>query len=173
MPKNTKNKFPSAITAFRLACIPLLFLLVSSDLLFFGASLFLVLLGTDFADGLLARRWGVSSKIGTYFDATTDFIFVFSLFVAWIPKGFCPSWVLIVIAGIFVQFILTSLYSKEIYDPIGKYFGSLLYGAAGLRFILSGQLFYDIVTVGIVISAAASVTSRAIFFIKTVRAKPD
>lgn len=171
MPKNTKNKVPSAITAFRLACIPLLFLLVTNDLLIFGACLFLVLLGTDFADGLLARRWGVLSKKGTYFDATTDFIFVFSLFVAWMLKGFCPSWVLVVIAGIFVQFVVTSLYSEEIYDPVGKYFGSLLYGAAGLRFILSGQLFYDIVTVGIVISAAASVTSRAIFFIKTKKTK--
>jgi phosphatidylglycerophosphate synthase len=173
MPKNTRNKFPSAITAFRLACIPLLFLLVTNDLLFFGACLFLVLLGTDFADGLLARKWGVSSKIGTYFDVTTDFIFVFSLFVAWMLKGFCPSWILIIIGGIFVQFIVTSLYSEEIYDPVGKYFGSLLYGAAGLRFIFSGQLFYDVVTVGIVISAAASVTSRAIFFIKTMRAKPN
>ena len=172
MPKNTKNKIPSAITAFRLSCVPLLFLLVSSGLLFFGACLFLVLLGTDFADGFLARKWGISSKIGTYFDVTTDFIFVFSLFVAWMLKGFCPSWVLIVIAVTFGQFIVTSLYSEEIYDPVGKYFGSLLYGAAGLRFILSGQLFYDIVTLGIVISAATSVTSRAIFFTKTVRTKP-
>jgi phosphatidylglycerophosphate synthase len=172
MPKNTKNKVPSAITAFRLACIPLLFLLVTNDLLFFGACLFLVLLGTDFADGFLARKWGVLSRKGTYFDVTTDFIFAFSLFMAWMSKGFCPSWILIVIAVIFVQFIVTSRYSEEIYDPVGKYFGSLLYGAAGLRFILSGQLFYNIVTAGIVISAAASATSRAIFFIKTMRAKP-
>ena len=82
------------------------FFLVSSGSLFFGACLFLVLLGTDFADGFLARKWGVSSKIGTYFDVTTDFVFVFSLFVAWMLKGFCPIWVLIVLAVIFGQFIV-------------------------------------------------------------------
>jgi phosphatidylglycerophosphate synthase len=173
MPKNTKNKIPSAITAFRLSCIPLLFLFVSSNSLPFGACLFLVLLVTDFADGFFARKWGVSSKIGTYFDVTTDFTLVFSLFVAWMPKGFCPSWVLIVIVAVFGQFIVTSLYSGKIYDPVGKYFGSLLYGAAGLRFILSGQFFYDVVTVGIVIFAAASVMSRVIFFIKTRKTKPN
>ena len=169
MPKNTKSQIPSAITAFRLSCVPLLFLLVSSGSLFFGACLFLVLLGTDFADGFLAEKWGVSSKIGTYFDVTTDFVFVFSLFVAWMLKGFCSIWVLIVLAVIFGQFIVISFYAEEIYDPVGKYFGSLLYGAAGLRFIISGQLFYDIVTVGIVISASASVASRVIFFIKSAR----
>jgi CDP-diacylglycerol--glycerol-3-phosphate 3-phosphatidyltransferase/cardiolipin synthase len=89
------------------------------------------------------------------------------------PKGFCPSWVLIVIVAVFGQFIVTSLYSGKIYDPVGKYFGSLLYGAAGLRFILSGQFFYDVVTVGIVIFAAASVMSRVIFFIKTRKTKPN
>ena len=173
MSKNMKNKIPSSITAFRLSCVPLLFLLVTSGLWFLGAGLFLVLIGSDFLDGFLARKWGISSKVGTYFDVTTDFVFVFSLFIAWMLKGFCPSWILIVIAVIFAQFIVTSLYSEEIYDPVGKYFGSLLYGAAGLRFVLSGQIFYGIVTVGIVVSAAASATSRTIFFIKTARAKPN
>lgn len=97
---------------------------------------------------------------------------VFILFVAWMSKGFCPGWVLIIITVIFGQFIITSLYLEEIYDPAGKYFGSLLYGAAGLRFIVSGQLFYDIVTVGIVIAAGASVMSRGIFLVRTVRTKP-
>jgi phosphatidylglycerophosphate synthase len=140
-------------------------------MLFFGAILFLLLLCSDLLDGYLARRFGVSSKFGTYFDVVTDFVFVSSMFMVFIPKGFCPDWVLVLIAAVFVQFVLTSLFSDKIYDPVGKYYGSLCYGAIGLRFILSGQFFYDIVTVGIVGFAVASILSRAAFFVKIARTR--
>jgi hypothetical protein len=68
--------------------------------------------------------------------------------------------------AVFALFVLTSRFSSKIYDPVGKYYGSLLYGAIGLRFILSGQLFYDVVTVGVVVFSAASILSRATFFLK-------
>jgi phosphatidylglycerophosphate synthase len=65
------------------------FALASS--VFLGASLFLFLLATDYLDGFLARKLGVPSRFGTYFDATTDFVFVFCMFAAFIPKGFCAD----------------------------------------------------------------------------------
>jgi hypothetical protein len=64
-----------------------------------------------------------------------------SMFLVFGSQGFVPSWVMILTVLFFAQFIVTSLYSNKIYDPIGKYFGSLLYGAIGLRFIFSGQIF--------------------------------
>jgi hypothetical protein len=36
----------------------------------------------------------------------------------------------------------------------------------GLRFILSGRFFYDVVTVGVVAFAVASIVSRAVFVLK-------
>jgi phosphatidylglycerophosphate synthase len=140
-------------------------------MLFYGAALFLSLLCTDLLDGYLARRLGLSSKFGTYFDVTTDFILVFCMFLTFNSKAFVPEWILILITFVFAQFAITSIYSDKIYDPVGKYYGSLLYGAIGLRFILSGQLFYDIATVGITAFAAATILSRAIFFIKTTKTK--
>lgn len=165
-----RSSIPSAVTAVRLGFVPLLVFLVSSGMLFFGAILFLFLLCSDFLDGYLARRYGVSSKFGTYFDVATDFVFVFSMFMVFIPKGFCPDWILVLIAVVFVQFVLTSLYFNRIYDPVGKYYGSLLYGAIGLRFILSGQVYYDVVTVGVVAFAFGSILSRVVYFVKTYRA---
>ncbi len=164
--RRIRNQVPSAVTALRLALVLPLVFLVSNNLYFLGAGLFLFLLGTDFFDGYLARRFGVSSIFGTYFDVTTDFIFVFSMFAAFIPKGFCADWVLIVVAAVFAEFLITGLYSNKIYDPVGKYYGSLLYGAIGLRFILSGPLFSDVVTLGVAACAAASILSRAIFLLK-------
>ena len=140
-------------------------------MLFYGAALFLSLLCTDLLDGYLARRLELSSKFGTYFDVTTDFILVFCMFLTFNSKGFVPEWVLVLIAFVFAQFVITSVYSDKIYDPVGKYYGSLLYGAIGLRFILSGQLFYDIATAGITAFAAATILSRAVSLIKTTRTK--
>lgn len=162
---------PSVVTAIRLGFIPLLVFLVSNGMLFYGAILFLLLLCTDFVDGYLARRFGLSSKFGTYFDVTTDFIFVFCMFLTFNSKGFVPGWVLVLIAFVFAQFVITSVYSEKIYDPIGKYYGSLLYGAIGLRFIISGQFFYNVATVGVTGFAAATILSRAVSFIKTMRTK--
>jgi phosphatidylglycerophosphate synthase len=138
-------------------------------MLFYGAVLFLSLLCTDWLDGYLARRFGLCSRLGTYFDVTTDFIFVFCMFITFNSKGFVPEWVLVLITIVFAQFMITSIYSDKIYDPVGKYYGSLLYGAIGLRFILSGQFFYDVATVGITGFAAATILSRTVTFIKTKR----
>jgi phosphatidylglycerophosphate synthase len=122
-------------------------------------------------DGYLARKLGLSSKFGTFFDATTDFTLIFSMFLVFNSKGFVPYWVLILIAFFFVQFIVTSLRWDNIYDPVGKYYGSLLYGAIGLRFIISGQFFYDIATVAITGFTAASMLARVFYFRSSARTR--
>jgi phosphatidylglycerophosphate synthase len=160
------NRIPSAITAVRLGLVPLLIFLVERGILFFGAALFLFLLFTDFLDGYLARKHGVCSKFGTYFDATTDFILVFSLLLAFGPEGFYAEWIPVLVAAVFALFVFTGISSNKIYDPVGKYYGSMLYIATGLRFIFSGELFYSFVTVSIVVFSAASILSRAAFFMK-------
>ena len=150
----------------RFCFVPLLIFLVSNGMLFYGAALFLLLLFTDFLDGYFARKLGVASKLGTYFDVIADFILVFSMFLTFGSIGFCADWVLIVIVAVFAMFVLTSRFSSKIYDPLGKYYGSLLYGAIGLRFIFSGQLFQTVAMVGIVMFSTASILSRAIFILR-------
>jgi hypothetical protein len=65
---------------------------------------------------------------------------------------------------LFAQFILTNLvFSQAAYDTVGKYYGSLMYGAVGLTLLFQEQILYNIVTVGIVVSSAACLVSRAYF----------
>jgi phosphatidylglycerophosphate synthase len=160
------SRVPSAVTALRLGLVPLLVFLISTGMLFYGATLFLFLLFTDFLDGYLARKLGVSSKFGTYFDVTADFTLIFSMLIAFGSKGFYAGWILILVVAVFAVFVLTGLFSSWVYDPVGKYYGSLLYGAIGLRFIFSGSLFYNVVTISIVVFSAASILSRANFLLK-------
>jgi len=81
----------------------------------------------------------VSTRLGAYFDALTDFVVILATFYAFIPRGFCADWVPAMITFVFAEFILTSLIFREIYDPVGKYMGSLLYGIIALRFIFAGS----------------------------------
>jgi hypothetical protein len=68
----------------------------------------------------------------------------------------------------FVQFTLTSLhFGKTIYDPIGKYYGSLLFGGIGLTLLFPAQITYSTVTIGIAASTAAATLSRLAFFAGT------
>ena len=87
------------------------------------------------------------TKFGAYFDATVDFIFIIGMFRIFVTAELYPYWVLPLILFAFLQFMITSSLKKEIYDPIGKYYGSLLYGAIGLTLLFSGQLFYNVITV--------------------------
>jgi phosphatidylglycerophosphate synthase len=157
---------PSAITALRLGLVPLLVFLLSNEMMIYGAVLFLFLLFTDFLDGYLARSLGVSSKFGTYFDVTADFVLVFALLLVFGSEGFYASWILILVAAVFAGFVLTGFSSSKVYDPVGKYYGSLLFVAVGLRFLFSGQFFCGVVTAGVVAFSVASILSRATFLWK-------
>jgi phosphatidylglycerophosphate synthase len=143
-----------------LSLIPLLVYLVLTGMLAYGALLFILILGTDLADGYLARSLGQSSAFGSYFDVTTDFILVLSMFLVFDSEGFVPFWVVGMIASFFVLFIVTSVVFGKIYDPIGKYYGSLLYGAIGLRFLASGEFVSELATVVITGYTAVSLSTR-------------
>jgi cardiolipin synthase (CMP-forming) len=157
-----RRSIPSMVTAARLGAIPLLVLLVARGMLFYGALLFLLLLCTDLMDGYLARRLGTSSRFGAYFDATTDFILVFSMLAVFDSEGFVADWVLVVVTVFFAQFVISGLRWGRIHDPLGKYYGSLLFGAIGLRFVVSGEFFYDMATFVITGYALVSVCARAL-----------
>ncbi|HPC28030.1 MAG TPA: CDP-alcohol phosphatidyltransferase family protein [Candidatus Methanomethylicus sp.] len=160
------KRAPSAITAIRLGVAPLLIMLVLEGMWLHGAALFLLLVFTDFLDGYLAKRYSAASKRGAYFDATTDFILTFSLLLTFGPEGFYAEWIPVLVAGIFAFFVLTSIAFGRTYDPVGKHYGSMLYGVVCLRFFITGELFCGLVTSGILAFSTASMLSRTFFLMK-------
>lgn len=161
-----KQIIPHILTSLRLVVLPFLIYTFFLDMKFVVYFLFVFSIGTDLVDGFIARKLGVSSKSGAFFDTIVDFIFVYGLFMAFIVNGFYPAWIFILLVFVFEQFILTSLYSERvIYDPIGRYLGSLLFGGIGLTLLFPEKLVYDIVTIGIVVSTAISLFSRLAYFL--------
>ena len=76
---STLQKIPNALTAFRLAVIPVFittFFFESSASSQFAAFLFLLAGITDFLDGYLARLWKVQSSFGRFLDPIADKLLV-------------------------------------------------------------------------------------------------
>ncbi len=157
---------PYSLTSFRLASLPFLLYSLFNEMIIIVYFLFLFSIGTDFLDGFAARKLGVASKSGAFFDVIADFVFIYVMFMAFVLKGFYPVWVLLLLVFAFEQFILTSIASMKIYDPIGKYYGSLLFGAVGLTLLFSGQVFFDIITFCLVIITSMTLASRLLYFSK-------
>ena len=162
-----RNNIPNAITSLRLMALPLLAYSFSHQVVFATYVLFLFSISTDLLDGFIARKLGSTSKLGTYFDVTFDFIFILGMYLTFVNKGIYSPWILLLIILVFAQFTFSNLYSKQtIYDPIGKYYGSLLFGGIGLTLLFLDKFIYDIVTSGIIISTILSLISRLTYFFK-------
>jgi phosphatidylglycerophosphate synthase len=162
-----KQTVPWAITSLRVAVLPFLIYSFNQQIRVATYALFLFAICTDFLDGYVAKKLEATSLLGSYFDVAADFLFVSGMFLVFVLEEIYPFWVLFLIVAVFVQFMLTSLYSKRtVYDPVGKYYGSLMYGGAGLTLLFSEKLVYSIVTVGIVVSTIASLLSRSAYFLR-------
>ena len=161
-----KGRVPWAITALRVVALPLLVYSFNQEIKAATYALFLFAVSTDFLDGYLAKKLEATSRLGSYFDATADFLFVSGMFLVFVIEGFYPSWILVLMVFVFAQFMLTSVYLKHaVYDPVGKYYGSLMYGGVGLTLLSQEQLMFSIVTVGIVVSTVAALSSRLAYFL--------
>jgi len=120
------NPWPSAVSVSRVAlAVPFGLALHDGRRVLALAWLGIAAL-TDVADGFLARRLRASTGLGAYLDASADFVVVMVGLVALGGLGF-PRWPLGVVIAMFVQFLLSSGRARPRYDPVGKYYGGLLF----------------------------------------------
>lgn len=82
-------------TSLRIALAPVVMALVLSggdtaDAV--AAGLFALAAATDFLDGYLARRWKVTSKLGSFLDTTADKLLVTVVLMALVAVGRASPW---------------------------------------------------------------------------------
>jgi phosphatidylglycerophosphate synthase len=166
---NKKILVPQGISALRLAALPLFLAFFAADTQIGCITVFGLAQITDLIDGYVARKLGVATKAGAYFDAAVDFTFIMGIFAAFTSAGYYPTWIMLLITASFAQFVLTSHLSKELYDPIGKYVGSVLYISIGLTLLAPTPPIFTLVTVGFPVFAAASFATRMASFANNYR----
>lgn len=65
----------------------------------------------------------------------------------------------------FLRFVLTSNNKTPVYDPVGKYFGTILFGWALITLIFENTLLYMLIILFILLFAVISLLSRCLFLI--------
>ncbi len=167
-----KGSLSWAATSFRVVALPFLVYAFNQEIRTATYLLFLFAVFSDVLDGHLAKKYGTDSQLGSYFDVLADFIFVSVMFFVFFSKGLYPVWIVLLVCLVFGQFILSSVYFKRAsYDPVGKYYGSLLYGGIGLTLLFTEQMVYNVVTVGIGVFTVISLVSRVWYFLHPKREK--
>jgi CDP-diacylglycerol---glycerol-3-phosphate 3-phosphatidyltransferase len=100
-------RFLAAGTATRIILTPVVMWLILGyeEVEEIGASavvatvLFSVAAATDWVDGRLARRWGVTSKVGSFLDTTADKLLVSGVLIALLAVDRASPWIVALIIG--------------------------------------------------------------------------
>jgi phosphatidylglycerophosphate synthase len=157
---------PTAISSLRVAALPLFFYLYGFGNVAACLGLLMFCAATDYLDGYFARRLGVASKFGAYYDATTDFALVIGVFALFTFQGLYPFWLVLLISVAFIQFIVTSVCAKKLYDPVGRHLGSALYIGIALTLLFPTQATYNFVQYAFVMFLLVSLASRSYSLMK-------
>jgi CDP-diacylglycerol--glycerol-3-phosphate 3-phosphatidyltransferase len=98
-------RFLAASTSLRIVLTPVVMglLLVDgsspSTAADIAAALFCVAAATDWLDGRLARRWGVTTQLGSFLDTTADKLLVTGGLVALVAVDRASPWIAVIIIG--------------------------------------------------------------------------
>jgi CDP-diacylglycerol--glycerol-3-phosphate 3-phosphatidyltransferase len=86
-------------TGLRIVVCPVLMALLLNHSYTASAILFLVAAATDWFDGRLARRWGVTTRFGSFLDTTADKLLVATALIGLVAVDRASPWVALIIIG--------------------------------------------------------------------------
>ena len=89
----------AAGTGLRVVASPAVMALVLSGSYTVAAIIFVAAAVTDCFDGRLARRWGVTTRLGAFLDTTADKLLVTTALIALVSVHRASPWVAFVIVG--------------------------------------------------------------------------
>ncbi len=123
------------VTGLRVAAAPLFAWSILAGRGEVAALLFAVAAATDLADGWVARRLGVSSDAGRWFDHIADIVFLLCGYVALVAGGIAPAVVPVAISASFAFYVGDSLRRSQgrslIGSRLGHFSGVVNYGILG------------------------------------------
>jgi CDP-diacylglycerol---glycerol-3-phosphate 3-phosphatidyltransferase len=157
----------AAGTATRIVLTPVVMWLVlngdGNAVELIAAALFCVAAATDWVDGRLARRWGVTSKLGSFLDTTADKLLVSGVLIALLAAGRASTWIVALIIGreLVIMGLRGAIASEgEIMAPsmLGKLKTSIQFLAIALAILRPGEPIGGLFLDEWVMLAAAAIT---------------
>jgi len=159
---------PSVITSFRMIAAIIFFYYFWNYNYLSSFIVLIMAISSDMIDGYLARKLNAASNKGAYMDVAADFILIITCFTAFIIRGWYPPLILLLITVMFLLFIATSNHEKPVYDPLGKYLGSILMGIILLSFLIHEVFFRKSMLFLFILLSLVSIITRFLFFKKEI-----
>lgn len=103
-------KLPNLLTIIRLLVIPLIaFLLYTKkpNMVLISAALFLFATLSDWADGVIARRFNQKSNFGILFDPLADKMLILTILLIFVDLNVIPLWVILIL--LFRELLVTGI----------------------------------------------------------------
>ncbi|MDY0191682.1 MAG: CDP-diacylglycerol--glycerol-3-phosphate 3-phosphatidyltransferase [Desulfuromonas sp.] len=92
---NGMFNLPNVLTLARIACVPVIVVLLCYDsrqMGFWAAVVFSLASITDWVDGYLARKWEIVTVMGKFLDPLADKLIVMAAMIMLIPLQRIPAW---------------------------------------------------------------------------------
>jgi cardiolipin synthase len=137
------RQIPNLLTVLRLACAPITaFLLV--DGAYVAALAVFVFAGlTDAADGFLAKRYGLDTRVGAWLDPAADKLLMLASFLALTYVGATPPWLTVLVLARDGAIVVAVLLAKSMGWPLrvqpqllGKISTAIQVGYVGLMLLM-------------------------------------
>jgi CDP-diacylglycerol---glycerol-3-phosphate 3-phosphatidyltransferase len=93
------SRMLAAGTGLRVVLAPAVMALLLRNSYTAAAILFVIVAATDWFDGRLARRWGVTTRLGAFLDTTADKLLVSTALIGLVAIGRASPWVALIIVG--------------------------------------------------------------------------
>jgi CDP-diacylglycerol---glycerol-3-phosphate 3-phosphatidyltransferase len=93
------SRMLAAGTGLRVLLAPVVMALLLDGSDTAAAILFVIVAATDWFDGRLARRWGVTTTLGAFLDTTADKLLIATALIALVSIQRSSPWVALIIVG--------------------------------------------------------------------------
>lgn len=161
-----RTLIPSTLTAVRLLALPGVITLWLQGSRPAALGLYGLILLSDVADGWAARRLDSETTFGAFFDVLTDTAIVLGLLIMCSCCHVVPVWIPAVPFAVAGVFLATSIGSAPRYDPLGKYYGTLLFVAIGALLWGIGSTATRVMCALILAASVAVLARRVIFLLR-------
>ena len=90
---------PNLITLARILSVPIMVWAIASDAMLLAFILFLAAGVSDAVDGYLAKRFDMTSELGSYLDPLADKALIVSIYATLGINGYIPRWIVILVVS--------------------------------------------------------------------------
>lgn len=144
------RQIPNLLTGLRLACAPVTAILLLDHAYPAALCVFVFAGLTDAADGFLAKRYGLDTRVGAWLDPVADKLLMLASFLALTFVGAAPSWLTVLVLARDAAIVLAVLLAKSMGWPLrmqpqllGKITTAVQVGYVGLMLLmLAGEIHW-------------------------------